>query len=689
MFGLFKLGNLLPLIGVLLIVVYAYVFPAMVASRTELHARAQRAQDVGSIAHRLSTVAGTSKAVLKDEGYQRDEDMNVAAVTGNMNHILARTFGFQRLALFDSAGNVVLARGLNNKALADLRDYSLLKRCRQYGVVTGAFRLGKGIYIGSASIVRGTAKSQLSSSLEFVGRRINEQLLREIGLGANHHLVMCDYNGRMMETSYSARARNISSAISSIAMDAVSSTNLTIQNSRDQLSSYATMPILDIRGRPAAVLVDVVSRADQVSNLRATRQISLFLVLACVIAGMIWVRYSRSQSLALRAHRDDLTGLHNHRYLQEYLRNFLQLGERYNRPLSLLMVDIDHFKVINDSHGHAAGDYVLKCVADTIVETVREADVVARYGGEEFIIVLPETLPNSAFTCAERLREAVEKRTIHIKAKGELSVAADVNLTVSVGIASFPRDGANSDDLIAAADAALGGAKRTRNQVMRYRDVLKDATTNSDRAAALDGFLRDSSLSSVRPLVAAIDIRDRGSAHHSEKTAEYAVAIGRELHFSTQDLAVTCKAGLLHDVGKIGIPDRVLTKVGALSPEEKEIVRNHSKLGADILQESPLLSAVADIVLRHHERYDGTGYPDGLVGDDIPLIARVLAVADSLDAMTSPRPYRQTLTLNQALHELKAQSGKQFDPVVVEAAERAIVRLSETKNTDGSVDAAA
>jgi HD-GYP domain-containing protein (c-di-GMP phosphodiesterase class II) len=243
---------------------------------------------------------------------------------------------------------------------------------------------------------------------------------------------------------------------------------------------------------------------------------------------------------------------------------------------------------------------------------------------------------------------------------------------VSVGVASYPEDGVAAADLIQAADAALMEAKRARNAVYAFRDILSNSESNPKRIAALDGFLRDSSISTIRPLVAAIDTRNPGSVRHSEKAAEFAVAIGREMDLTTQELALACKAALLHDVGMVGVPDHLLAKSDPLNDEETSIIRRHCRLGADIILQSPQLAGVAEIVLRHHERWDGTGYPGALVGDEIPIIARVMAVASALDAMTSPRSYKEPMSLQQALQEMRAQSGKQFDPQVVEAAARVV-----------------
>ncbi len=333
------------------------------------------------------------------------------------------------------------------------------------------------------------------------------------------------------------------------------------------------------------------------------------------------------------------------------------------------MLDIDHFKVFNDSYGHAAGDRVLRYVAKAIKDTSRDTDMVARYGGEEFVVVMPETGPAQAREAAERIRAVVEQGFVDSRgAPGGRSHAVELRVTISAGVASFPLDGSTASDLLFSADLALADAKRERNSVSSFSDVEGETCAPVPKSDSLDGFLRDSSISSVRPLVGAIDLRDANMAAHSEKTAEYAVAIGREMGLSTQQLALACKAALLHDVGMIAISDSLLAKTSSLTPEEFDAVKRHVDMGAEMLKQSPQLSSVAEIVRCHHERFDGAGYPNGITGEHIPLLSRVLTVADVLDALTSPRAYRSALSFEEAGEVLKRESGKQFDPVVVAAA---------------------
>ncbi|MGC8862484.1 MAG: bifunctional diguanylate cyclase/phosphohydrolase [Armatimonadota bacterium] len=511
-----------------------------------------------------------------------------------------------------------------------------------------------------------------------LARVVDTRMLSDLAPGTGHRVVFCSAEGEVTSAAHLGSFRALPQAVASAISGSRFPDGKTVEMSTDNNTSYGILPLHDLAGKPLGVLIDVRSIAAMMASLSVIKQMSVSLMLLCAVIAAVGFGYLSNRALALRAHRDELTGLYNHGYLQDYLRSQVQLAERYDRPLAVIMVDIDHFKFVNDSHGHATGDAVLKALAQTMLRTMRATDVAARYGGEEFVVVMPETDLPQALAAAERLRAAVQELTVPVVGlKGQPRTAVELTFTVSLGVASYPDDGRSAPELLEAADAGLMEAKRTRNTVCAYRDVVKDAESKQKRITALGGFLRDSSIATIRPLVTAIDTREPGSVLHSQKTAEFAVAIGREMGLTTHELAHACKAALLHDVGMIGVPDQILTKSDKLTSEELSVVRQHCRLGADIILQSPQLAVVADIVLHHHERWDGQGYPAGLAGNKIPLAARIIAVADSLDAMTSPRSYKKAMSLQQALEELRAQSGKQFDPDVVEAAGRVIEGMLE------------
>lgn len=676
--------DLLPFVVVIPIVIYAYASQSIAISETHSTERAARSQYLKSLGMRLSYSARNILATCKDYGHWDEareiiQTKNPKWIASNLDDGFGVTFGFD-IALFQGAsGEIVWSKGVTDAVAADIKSYGFLKSCAASKETYGITNLDGRTYICSAACITDSKDRKKPNGMVLAAQRIDKAALADLRAGTPHSLVYLERTGQVASCGRMGAIDKLPENLQDILLSRNVPKRLSVEPSLDERLSYAYAAVLDVKKRPAGTLVDITSRKQVLANIQTIRIMSITLMALCVVFGMAATLYLRTRDLALRASRDELTGLYNHGYLQEFLKAEVARASRYDRSVSVLMLDIDHFKVINDTYGHAAGDQALRVIAEIVVAAVRNTDVVARYGGEELCVVLPETEMDRALLTAERLRSALETNTIHARLpRDKDSDFVDIGLTVSVGASTFPYDGKDSKGIIEAADAALAAAKRTRNAVVAYREIVKDRGS-SRKASDSDAFLRDSGISAVRPLVAAIDTRDPGSAHHSEKVAEYAVAIGRELGFSTQDLSLTCKAALVHDVGKLGVPDSVLTKDGRLTAEELESIRRHSKLGADIVAESPQLAPAADIVLHHHERYDGTGYPNGLAGDKIPLISRVITIADVMDAMTSPRSYREPVDLRRVLEELRLQAGKHFDPIVVEAAARVIANLTGTK----------
>jgi len=362
-----------------------------------------------------------------------------------------------------------------------------------------------------------------------------------------------------------------------------------------------------------------------------------------------------------RAHTDELTGLFNHRYFHERLDEEISRCSRFGEIFSLLFLDIDLFKPYNDIYGHLAGDDMLKQIGQYIKSSIRIIDMAFRYGGDEFTIILPQASIEDAQKVAERIRKRIE---VEMDSEG-------APLTCSLGIASWPTDGVMREEIIQAADAPLYYAKQMgRNRVCFASEVgnteLSTKGANTEREPGI--------LSTIYALAATVDAKDHYTYGHSKKVSKYATDIGEALGYSQERIAILRAAALLHDIGKIGVSDRVLTKSGPLSDEDWEPIRSHPKLGVAILKHVESLSGCLAAIQYHHERYDGGGYPAGMKGDNIPLDARIMAVADSYDAMTSLRPYRHgKFTHEQALEELKRCAGTQFDPRIIEV----FVSLSE------------
>ena len=362
--------------------------------------------------------------------------------------------------------------------------------------------------------------------------------------------------------------------------------------------------------------------------------------------------YQRSTFRELRAMRlaltDPLTGLGNHRHFHDRLERELSDSRAQGYPLSLCLVDIDDFKRINDRFGHPGGDQVLAQLATNL----RRGGEAFRLGGDEFAILLPGRDEEGSRMAAEAIVERI--------AAIELEPAGPV--TVSAGIATVPQEELGRDELVRRADSALYWAKEYgKNQVRVYRsDVieiaeLKRVAAGPDRAARLRA---------AASLARAVDARDAYTGSHSERVAELAARIAIRLGIDREQVELTRLAGSLHDLGKLAIPEEILRKPGPLSDTEWVMLQRHPQIGFRML-ESLGVDPVADWVLHHHERWDGSGYPNGVGGDEIPLGARIVFVADAYDAMTSDRVYHGRLTDEQAIAELARCSGTQFDPEIV------------------------
>jgi diguanylate cyclase (GGDEF)-like protein len=358
------------------------------------------------------------------------------------------------------------------------------------------------------------------------------------------------------------------------------------------------------------------------------------------------------QRLADAARTDPLTGLQNRRGFEETFGTEVERARRHDRPLSVLVGDLDHFKRVNDRLGHPAGDAALVRVGELLRAGRRRIDRVARTGGEEFALILPETADRDAYIVAERLRAAVE------------SAFADrpVPMTMSFGLSTFPEHGATADSLLASADQALYAAKELgRNRTVIYSDEV--ASGGGARASSGAGEVH---LDTLLALAEALDLRDNGTADHSQSVGRYASMIGRELGFGAGHVRRLEIAGTLHDVGKIGMPDAILRKPDKLNDQEWVEMRRHPEIGAEILGNGHF-DDIRDWILAHHERPDGRGYPRGISGEDIPIESRILSVADAYEAMTADRVYRRSLGADAARAELRRCSGAQFDPHIVKA----------------------
>jgi diguanylate cyclase (GGDEF)-like protein len=383
-----------------------------------------------------------------------------------------------------------------------------------------------------------------------------------------------------------------------------------------------------------------------------------------LVAGLL-VAYQRDRIGALvhrltdAARTDPLTGLLNRRGFEETFEMELERSRRGDRRLSVLAGDLDGFKLVNDRLGHHAGDEALQALAKDLDKWKRRVDVAARMGGEEFALLLPDTDERGAFLVAERLRRAVQRTFAELP----------LPLTISFGIATWPDHGEGTDMLLRAADVALYAAK----DLGRDRSVIYSNEVASMLAGGRSTERGEMQLATIIGLAEALDIRDTGTARHSQAVGRYARMMAAELGFSPDRVERIRIAGVLHDVGKIGISDRVLTKPGPLDEAEWEEMRTHPEIAARLLSR-PEFADLCSWIEAHHERLDGKGYPEGLMADAIPVEARILSVADAYEAMTADRVYRPALGEEAARAELRAGSGSQFDGEVVEAFLEALDR---------------
>jgi diguanylate cyclase (GGDEF)-like protein len=371
---------------------------------------------------------------------------------------------------------------------------------------------------------------------------------------------------------------------------------------------------------------------------RPSPEYSGFFAFALGVIAILCSWYARQQEarrddLARISRADPLTACLNRRGFSERFQAELNASERSGQPLGLLQIDLDDFKSINDSRGHAAGDELLIWVVRTLTETLRPTDWVGRLGGDEFAVLLPGASRGNADEVADRVRYALTERA-----------------PASIGIAVFPIDGAVPEELHRCADTELYVRK-------------------GDRLARAMGPIERKELSWATTLANAVDTRMAVQHEHSTNVGEYAAAIGRQLGWGEDEVGLLRMAGILHDVGKVVVPDRILRKAGPLTPEEFEAIKPFPAAGAELVGRIEGMEPILPWIRHSHERMDGTGYPDGLGGQAIPIGARVLHVADAYDSMISDRTYREAMSLERALNELRAGAGTEFDPDCVAALE--------------------
>jgi diguanylate cyclase (GGDEF)-like protein len=370
---------------------------------------------------------------------------------------------------------------------------------------------------------------------------------------------------------------------------------------------------------------------------------------------------TRYEEVLRLAERDPLTGLYNHRGIHRRLAGEILRAQQSESELSLIMIDLDDFKVLNDTYGHVAGDSVLRQVSDAIRAVLRHADLAGRVGGDELLLVLPNTGGEGAMQLSERLRVALAARP-YLNPGGQ-----SIPVYLSLGVATMPADAMSVGGLIEVADSNLYASKQCGGNTTTGRGSKNGETVEDHGVLGIAGRLLD-----------AVGARDHYTRRHSEHVVRNALGLGEALGLPAESLRTLQMAAMLHDVGKIGVSSELLRRPGSLTPAEEEQVRKHVLLGSHLIMDIPRLAEVAATVSAHHERYDGTGYPEQTTGEDTPLLGRILAVADAYSAMTLDRPYRKSMTRMQAREELLKAAGTQLDPELV----REFIRVLDARVGD-------
>jgi diguanylate cyclase (GGDEF)-like protein/putative nucleotidyltransferase with HDIG domain len=426
------------------------------------------------------------------------------------------------------------------------------------------------------------------------------------------------------------------------------------QQEWDSLNAAEVELLCPIKSKKRLIAILAVSKKKQ-RSIYNREDVDLLMALSNQAAAVIENAqiYSKAKE---RANTDELTSLYNHRFFHERLTEEIARSSRFGTIFSIVFIDLDMFKNYNDIFGHLSGDQLLKQVGDFLKVSIRDTDIPFRYGGDEFALIMPETNTQESYLASERIRQNMVS----------VMDIQGLPITCSMGIATWPTDGVSKEDLIRASDAALYYAKQTgKNKTcLASKVALSEVFRLQHSVTPKNDY---SLLSTIYALAATVDAKDHYTYGHSKKVCKYATDIAHALGYNDEDLNTIRNGALLHDIGKIGIPDYILQKNGPLAPDEQKLIKTHPNLGVAIIKNIDSLQECLAAIQYHHEFFNGKGYPYGLKGENIPLDARILAVADAFDAMTSERPYRKKKSEAEAFKELAEYAGTQFDPNVVNA----------------------
>ena len=404
-----------------------------------------------------------------------------------------------------------------------------------------------------------------------------------------------------------------------------------------------------------SILIPLYTQTKELNYLVGCSLRILTVTVAVIVSILSYRQDVQKKKLERHAITDELTDAYNQRQFRILLDNEIENAKKNNTSLGLIMMDIDNFSMYNDLYGHECGDSILKATSTILKSIVKENGHVCRYGGDEFAIIFPNTDIEKLEMIAYNILHKFEKvRSDYFSEK------LSEKVTLSIGLSEYPNRSSSKSELISQSDMALYHAKNLgRGKVHLYQDIISQIRKNlsSDNQQLIGAF---------KGLLSTISAKDKYTHAHSERVSSYAVMIGKAMDLSLDEITVLEYAGLLHDIGKIEIPKSLLNKNESLTEDEQLIIRQHPIYSENILEPLEDIDNLIDYVRHHHEKFDGSGYPDGLVGEEISLGARILCVADSFDAMVSERPYCKRKTTEEALTELKKHAGTQFDPKIVD-----------------------
>ncbi|MFH1287416.1 MAG: diguanylate cyclase [bacterium] len=372
--------------------------------------------------------------------------------------------------------------------------------------------------------------------------------------------------------------------------------------------------------------------------------------------------------------KDSLTGLYNYRYMNERLSSELKRARRHGLPFSIIMMDIDYFKSINDTYGHGYGDKILKELAHLLKNSARNNDIVIRYGGEEFVLLLPDTNKDGAIKFGRQLLSSIKEHNFGDKEK-------NIKIRLSMGIINFPDDGANANaDFLNLVDRVVRYIKETGGDRLSTFEMIDTKDLNAidrdnapisvnklkQKLSRMEKRVNHALLELLYNFVKTTESKDRYANDHVEKMVSIAAKIGKELSFSDKELEILKHAAMFHDLGKIAISEKILQKSGKINGKEYAKVKKHPEIGANIIKNIKFLHEVVPIVHYHHERFDKLEYSKHRGHGNIPLGAKIVGISDIYLALVSDRPYRNAYNKKDALKIIEKNSGRQFDPKIVE-----------------------